>query len=151
MSAIEASCAGFKDMADGTVRFFFDVEPRHASDALELFRVRGTAAALAALKPGQPVALAALRDGHAAIAAEPKAKLGPLCLEAVRYCEMPEFQEWRRTLGAFDLTPEGAKRSILSTCQIASRKDLDATPSAADQFVSHVRTPFMKYMREKHG
>ncbi len=136
MTAIAAAAVSLRTLADGTVRVTVDIEPKDAADAFALFG-----------RPGQPIAVAALRDGFAAVPDKPK--VGPLCLEAVRYCEMPEFQEWRKRRGDLNLTEEGAKATILWDCKIESRKELDANPEAAALFITKVRTPFMKYMRER--
>jgi hypothetical protein len=49
---IEAASAGVKDMADGSLRITFEFEPRHAAEAFALFGPRGRAVAVAALKDG---------------------------------------------------------------------------------------------------
>lgn len=117
MSVIEASAAGFKDMADGTVRFFFDVEPRHAGAALELFRARGT-----------PAALAALKVGHAAVQ-EPELKGGPLAREAGKLDSNPAFLQFAEQHG-FNC----ARWMVLDWCEVQSRRELDHQPEAATRF-----------------
>ena len=130
MSAIEATCAGFKDMADGTVRFFFDVEPRHAGDALTLFRARGTAAALAALKPAHQIDTIPERVESAP---ENERKGGPLAQSAGIICGDMDFQSYALTKG---YTPDrfGACSLIVSDCQILSRRYLDHDPKAAIRY-----------------
>lgn len=56
MTAIAATVSGFRSLADDTVRFQIDVEPRDAEAALRLFSRRGTAIALAALTDQAAVA-----------------------------------------------------------------------------------------------
>jgi hypothetical protein len=80
-----------------------------------------------------------------------RVKVGPLCREAVGYCQMPEFQAWVpvHTASNFGdrINEEGCKKFILSACDIASRRHLDEIPSAADRFISNIRIPFMRYMK----
>lgn len=49
MSVIQATSAGVKDMADGSLRITIEFDPRFAKDAFALFGARGTPVALAAL------------------------------------------------------------------------------------------------------
>ena len=49
MNAIQASSAGVKDMADGSLRITLEFEPRYAKEAYAMFGARGTAIAVAAL------------------------------------------------------------------------------------------------------
>lgn len=145
MSVIEAATAGFKDMADGTVRFFFDVEPRHAGAALELFRARGT-----------PAALAALQVGYAAIPAEPgnaaveKPKGGALAKLAGMWCSDKTFQSWLE-LDHDNAAPNesGAALCLYALCEIESRRQLDHDPAAAERFNRLIRGPYMKWRASK--
>ena len=129
MSAIEATCAGFKDMADGTVRFFFDVEPRHAGDALTLFRARGTAAALAALKPIHQVAAP---EPEPEPEPEPL-KGGTLAQSAGIICGVSLFQDFAWHKGYFR-SPIGARALICEYCKVVSRRELDHVPKAAIRY-----------------
>lgn len=126
MSVIEAAAAGFKDMADGTVRFFFDVEPRHAEDALRLFRARGTPAALAALKVGH----AAKND-----APEPeKPRGGKKAMDAARVCLNPDFQRFAAMHG-FERSADGARDFMCNRCEMESRAELDHREDCQRRFV----------------
>ena len=137
MSVIEAAAAGFKDMADGTVRFFFDVEPRHAGAALELFRSRGT-----------PAALAALQVGYAAVP-EDKPKGGPLSKEAALLCQNPAFQNWLRYFVSGDVhNCEKAAQCVRDLCGVQSRAEFDTDAAAGQRFIEKVRIPFMRDTRE---
>ena len=144
MSVIEASCAGFKDMADGTIRFYFDVEPRNAGAALELFRVRGT-----------PAALAALKQGHAAVsepaAEEPvkaeKPKGGPLSKLAGVWCGRVEFWEWLGDVYGYEVKDKSdAALAVRLMCGVDSRSELDHDQLAAELFNSIIRGPFSKHL-----
>ena len=157
MSLIEAASSGFKSMADGTVRFSFDVEPRHAEAALRLFRVPGTASVLAALVSGaaEPPA------------AKPKPKrerMTPLCEWAVLRCSESSFQEWIRPvyeramggdgMGTGDIATADvggvvayARHAILTICDIQSRKELDTDPGAAMTFDHTIRRPYLAWIK----
>jgi hypothetical protein len=144
MSVIEAATAGFKDMADGTVRFFFDVEPRHAGAALELFRARGTPAALAALQVGYAAADWATNKESLTVE---KPKGGPLSQLAGRWCNDPEFWFWLET------NPDNACHSALGAvaclydiCEIESRAELDHDPIAAEKFNKRIRGPYSEHL-----
>lgn len=146
MSAIEAATAGFKDMADGTVRFFFDVEPRHAGAALELFRARGTPAALAALKVGYAQADAP-KVTEQAQPGEPNAtKLGPLAYWLVLRCNEPEFWMWLESLGYKCQSSSAAGAFVKSILGIESRKDIDGDPAKEECFHRLIRGPYSKWL-----
>jgi hypothetical protein len=49
MSVIQATTSGIKDLADGTLRISFDIDPRFAQEAYKLFGARGSSVAIAAL------------------------------------------------------------------------------------------------------
>ena len=126
MSAIEATCAGFKAMADNTVRFSFDVEPMHAAAALMLFRERGTLVAIAALKPAHLIDTTPERVESAP---ENEHKGGPLAQSAGIICGDMDFQAYALTKG---YTPDqaGARSLICCYCRIDSRRFLDHDPNA---------------------
>lgn len=152
MSVIEAATAGFKDMADGTVRFFFDVEPRHAGAALELFRARGTPAALAALQVGYAQKTDTLGDHvqKTPISIHDKPKGGPLSERAGMWCKDPEFWTWLETdpLNAAN-SPTGAAACIYVLCGITSRIELDHNEIAAEKFHRLIRGPYSKYLQAR--
>ena len=153
MSAIEAATAGFKDMADGTVRFFFDVEPRHAGAALELFRARGTPAALAALRVGY-LAVDEPKVTEQAPEPEPiatKPKGGVLARLAGMWCADPEFWGWINSTTHNGImwptaTAVDAADFVREICGVDSRAELDNSVSAARLFHSCIRGPFSKYL-----
>lgn len=136
MTALAGASAGVKDMADGSLRITIEFEPKDAKAAFELFGSRGT-----------PIAVAALKVGFAAVKDEPpaeKVKVGPLCREAVGYCEMPEFHQWARASGK-----ASARIEILERCGVLSRKELDTQPTAGQRFIEQIRIPFMHYMKTR--
>lgn len=115
MTAIEASSAGVRDMADGSLRITLEFEPRHAREAYALFGARGT-----------PVAVAALKVGHAAVQ-EPKG--GPLAREAGKLDSNPAFLQFAEQHG-FNC----ARWMVLDWCEVQSRRELDHQPEAATRF-----------------
>jgi hypothetical protein len=138
MTAIAGASAGVKDMADGTLRITIEFDPKDAKSAYELFGARGT-----------PVAVAALKVGYAAVQEPERAKVGPLCREAIGLCQMPEFQGWLDSREWLLAGEDGAKAFILAACQIESRKELDASAYAGNLFVNDVRLPFMRWMKAR--
>lgn len=135
MSAIEASSAGVRDMADGSLRITLEFEPRHARDAYALFGSRGTPVAVAALKPasGKP---------------EPP-KGGTLAQWVAIRCSDAHFQAWlhARWPKQWDEAPgkteaEWAASVVRAVCAIESRKELDNDPQAAARFHKLIRGPY---------
>jgi hypothetical protein len=121
MTVIQASSAGVKDMADGSLRITFEFEPRHAKDAYALFGARGTS-----------VAIAALKDGHETVK-EPELKGGDLAKAAGMLDTNPRFREYAEWYGT---TP---RKLVLEKCGVSSRKELDHNPEAAGKFQALMR------------
>lgn len=85
---------------------------------------------------------------------EPKerVKVGPLCREAVGYCEMPEFRLWiNKTDGSYIADVAEAKQWILELCGVESRKELDTSPGAGAVFTGNIRVPFMRWMKQRQA
>lgn len=141
MSIIQASSAGIKDMADGSLRITFEFEPRHAKEAYSMFGARGTACAVAALT----VVAATKAAQQEAIQAEPKTPAGELCIMAATFCKSPLFWEWVSNSQNDCRTEAHAKDFILGVCVIGSRKDLDTDKYAATRFHTLIREPFMAW------
>jgi hypothetical protein len=80
-------------------------------------------------------------------------KRGPLCIEACEYCKDKDFQRWAHERADLNGAPSeaNAKDVILSFCGVDSRKQLDASPVAAEKFRALVRAPFMRWQREQRG
>lgn len=138
MSVIQASSAGVRDMADGSLRITLEFEPRHAKDAYALFGTRGT-----------PVAVAALTQESAQEQAQnemigEKPKGGPLAKLAGMWCKDENFLKW---VCAYD--EEHAARFIRCTCAINSRSELDSNPGAAILFNENIRIPYMEWLQGK--
>jgi hypothetical protein len=134
MTAIQASSAGIRDMADGTLRVTLEFEPRHAKEAFALFGIRGTQVAVAALKDGTYLEKPP---------EPPKEKVGALCKLAVQWCQDDAFQIWAQVQDE-----EAAKQFILATCECLSRKELDENMQCGDTFNRDIRMPYMKFLKE---
>lgn len=78
---------------------------------------------------------------------------GPLCREACDLCANESFQKWIIAAADFRCDPSEAlaRTVILGWCGIESRKDLDTVATAASKFVTLVRGPFMRYMRNNRA
>jgi hypothetical protein len=138
MSAIEATTAGYKDMADNTLRITLEFEPRHAAAALALFGPRGT-----------PVAVAALKIPTAAPAEKPKG--GELAQWVAMRCQEAGFQRWAQDTfpqqweAAPGDTPTAWAASVVrAVCGIESRAELDTDEAAAGRFHALIRGPFSR-------
>ena len=140
-AVIEASSAGVKDMADGSLRITFEFEPRHAAEAFALFGPRGRA-----------VAIAALKDGAAKVAEPEKPKGGEWAKLAGMWCADPDFHAFLNQTYPEDDHVENAEHAamaIRSYCGIDSRAQLDADPLALEMFNTFFRTPFMAWMKQR--
>lgn len=169
MSLIEASSSGFRSMADGTVRFSFDVEPRDAEAALRLFRTPGTPAVIGRLvAPPSPLPEPSAQQAEPVAApAKPKSgkrvRMRPLCEWAVYRCGEEPFQRW--IVGIYDRWlggdgtgtgdvspadvggPEGfASHAIKVICEVESRKELDDEP-AKTLFLVDVMEPYARWLK----
>lgn len=157
MTALEATSARVRTMADGTLRAELDFEPRFAAAA---FRLLGA--------PGQPVAVAALKT-KAQQQDSDKPKGGPLAKLAGQWCASDKFLRWARPVydrhmggdgsGWGDVTPEdfgGAstgqrgylRHVVLVLCGVESRAMLDHDTAAADRFHQLIREPFAEYLKD---
>lgn len=141
MSAIQASSAGVKDMADGSLRITFEFDPRYAKDAYALFGARGTSCAIAALTQA-----ASTQAARKETIQEPKERAGVYRIMACKFSKDVKFHEWLNTIGYSGVTAEGqARAAILDICNITSRKDLDSSDEARHAFLTQVRTPFFDW------
>ena len=147
MSALEASSAGIKDMADGSLRITIEFDPRFAKEAFALFGARGTPLAIAALKVGYAAA-----DNQVTFKKEDgeKPKGGALAKLAGMWCNDPLFWEWLET-DPLNCAPgsTGAALCLYDICGIKSRVELDNDPQAAERFHRLIRGPYSKYMAAK--
>ena len=148
MSAIEATTVKCATLVDGTLRVTLDIEPSNAQKAFTLFG-----------SPGRGVAVAALKDGRAAIErADPPAPkppktddqmanwhhLGPLCRAAIQWGSSPDFQAF---IGVKDA--DAAEQHIKTVCRVESRKEFDADESAGRRFKHFIAGPYQKHMQAR--
>lgn len=141
MSAIEAASVGVRTMADGTLRVTVDIEPSNAQAAFALFG-----------SPGTPIALAALKVGHASII-EPEIKPdnpkgGELAKLAGMWCEKPDFQQWARDTYSSAHTVKSSHLAadwMRGLCDIKSRAELDSDQASAEIFHRMIRGPYLKH------
>lgn len=78
----------------------------------------------------------------------PKARNGPLCIEAIDYCRNTLFQRWVQQEHGMDADEANAKDFILHTCEVDTRKALDTDPDAGAAFINLVRVPFIHWQQE---
>ena len=142
MSAISAAAMRVKTMADGSLRIEVEVEPADAQAAFALFG-----------RPGAPMALAALVEGHAAVK-EPEAekpKGGERARWVAMRCAEPEFQRWLlRTFPEYGgvswaSLQEGAAQMVRDICGVSSRAELDADTYVAQQFDTLIRKAWQEH------
>lgn len=152
MSVIAAASVGIKTMADGTLRITCDIEPVNAQAAFLLFG-----------SPGTPMALAALKVGHAAKSGESaseqsaqqqsgterdKPKGGALAKLAGMWCADFMFRQWvGHETNRTDITEEDAADFVRARCGVKSRAALDSNEHAARRFQQLIREPFMAWAR----
>jgi len=149
MAVIEAASAGVKDMADGSLRITFEFEPRHAADAFALFGPRGRAVAIAALKDG---AAAITSESASEVKEKQQPKGGEWAKLAGMWCADPEFWLFLNHTYPNDDRVENDKEAALSLrvhCDIGSRAELDHDPAALDLFNLKIRRPYMKWMQAR--
>ncbi len=122
MTVIEASSGTYRSRVDGTIVLQVEISPIHRADALALFGM-----------PGTPLALAALKVGHAAKSDEPaeKPKGGTLAQSAGIISGEPKFKQFAETAGFHD-----PAQYIRHFCGITSRVELDHKPEAARYFAT---------------
>ena len=139
MSAIEASSVRVSTLADGTLRLSVDIEPMHAQAAFALFG-----------KPGQPLALAALKPASSAPAPE-QPKGGTLAQWVAMRCQEAAFQRWlqdtfpQQWQDAHGTKPvEWAASVVRAVCAVESRAELDSDKFAASRLHALIREPYNK-------
>ena len=139
-AVIEGASVSVKTMADGTLRLTVDVEPVNAQAAFALFGA-----------PGRAIALAALKDGSAAVK-EPvpeKPKGGEWAKMAGMWCADPDFWRFCGTQwGEVITNSESASVLMREMVGIASRSELDHDEAALRRFNAVVRQPFMAWMKK---
>lgn len=144
MSIIEGASVSVKTMSDGTLRLSIDIEPRNAQAAFALFGA-----------PGRAVALAALKDGSAAVTEKPVSeapKGGQWAKLAGMWCSDPDFWAFLNQQFPADTPVENAEHAGMSVrvhSGVKSRADLDHSREALELFNLYIRRPFQKYMQAR--
>jgi hypothetical protein len=161
MSIIEATSGTYRSRVDGTIVLSVEISPIHAKEALELFGM-----------PGTSIALAALKDGHAAVSDKrtgdnldviqgrhfvvgipelpisDKPGQGPLCKWLVLRCKEPQFWEWM--MGSPNgLNEQSATNRVKDILGIESRKELDGDQHLEDKFHKLIRIPYSKWLERR--
>ena len=147
-AVIEGSSVSVKTMSDGTLRLSIDIEPRNAQAAFALFGAPGRAVALAALKDGA----AAIPSESASEVKEKQQKGGEWAKLAGMWCADSEFWTWlnyERGFGGRVSNPDAAAIALRELCGIASRIELDTDTAALARFNKEIRHPFMKWMQAR--
>jgi len=138
MSAIPAASVSMKTMADGTLRFTFDIEPKDAQDAFRLFA-----------SPGTPVAIAALKTGFAAVPAakEEPEPARPLSKWLAIRCKEELFQSWLCVQDYNAANEENAAECVKEMMGIASRKEIDGNAVLEERFHRLIRIPYAEWIK----
>lgn len=141
MSAIPAVSRTIKTMADGTLRLTIDIEPAHAQDAFALFGAGNVS-----------MALAALNVGVAIPEPEPEPLKGStLAKLAGQLVRNPDFWSWAASCDATVQDMLSADAWLKRRCGIASKKELDHDPKAAERFHWNIRLKFVAWQQRQEG
>lgn len=131
-----------KTMADNTMRIFFDIEPRYAALAFQLFGMTGTPVAIARIMPE-----VAVQQSRQETIADSRPKGGELCKLAAQFCNSEQFRAWMRLkYDPMPVTADDAATIIKKVCGITSRAYLDHDPVAAARFHEVFRNPYRAYL-----
>jgi hypothetical protein len=152
MSIIEATSGTYRSRVDGTIVLSVEISPIHAKEALELFGM-----------PGTSIALAALKDGHAAVSDKPftypvgsvipadknlNPKIGPIAYWLILRCKEPQFWAWM--MGSPNgLNEQSATNRVKDILGIESRKELDGDQHLEDKFHKLIRIPYSKWLESR--
>ena len=139
MSAIEGATVNLRTMADGTLRITIDVEPGSAQAAFALFGA-----------PGTPVALAALRVGHAVPPDEPaEPKGGPLSQWLAQRCDESRFRDW--VVHGFNLPARidsvEASRVVCEFIGVFRKREIDGDQYAPTRLKELVMQPYSEWLK----
>ena len=142
MTIIEGAAMRCRTMADGSLRIEVEIEPRNAQAAFALFGA-----------PGLAIALAALKDGSAAVKEpEPeKPKGGEWAKLAGMWCAEPDFWLWLNEsfrMLTIVASEKSAADVVKSVCGISSRSQLDHSEVALVKFKAQIRAPFVEWMKK---
>jgi hypothetical protein len=149
MTVIQASSAGVRDMADGSLRITLEFDPRHAKDAYALFGTRGTPVAVAAITQE-----AAQEQAQKETIESDKPKGGPLAKLAGIWCTEPSFWAWANLSTIHGYTDDivdsdDAAKFVRVVSGVDSRSELDHNPDASRIFNEKIRLPYMEWLQGK--
>ncbi len=143
MTAISAAAMTVRTMADGSLRITVEVEPQDAQKAFALFG-----------KPGAPMALAALAEGHAAVK-EPEPKGGERAKWVAMRCKEESFRNWAfswwpalsREVAPHLSDEEAVAEIVRKVCGVKSRAELDTDGPTGRKFDALVRKPWFEFVQ----
>lgn len=149
MSAIAASSARCKTMADGTLQLTVNIEPTDAIKAFTLFSAPGTALAIAALVPDHKRAPEPETEPEPIKGGQIARWLGIRCGEA-------EFTQWladqwpKQFAEAHGSSPrEWAASCIRAVCCVESRAEFDNDIEAERRFHKRIREPWVAHQQSR--
>lgn len=131
-SVIEASSAGVKDMADGSLRITFEFEPKDAADAFALFGTRGRAVGVAALIDGRTQINSEEESEHITPEEPEKLKGGALARLAGQWCKDKKFEEYWKDRYVYGGVLENPTTNdfIKWLCGVNEKKEIDHNEEA---------------------
>lgn len=138
IEAISRGCKG--TLSDGTIRYVFDIAPKDAASAAELFGM-----------PGSPVVLARLTQDAAIEAAQAETiaavlKGGGLARWAGILCNDPMYWKWLSEqadhLKIVISNSVDARMRTIEICGVMSRVELDHDRQAGITFREQIMAPF---------
>ena len=144
MSAIEGASVRIKTMSDGTLQLTINIEP---VDAIRAFTLFGA--------PGTPVALAALKVGHAMASDEPVAapepKGGPLSQWLAQRCNEPVFRKWAyaEIRGFSNVHPDYFDTGICSLIGVNRKREIDSDQYAPTRLKTLVMQPYAEWLKKR--
>ena len=144
MSAIEGATVKVGTLVDGTLRVTIDFHPTVRNEAFALFG-----------GPGTPVAVAALRAGHAMASDEPVAapepKGGPLSQWLAQRCNEPAFREWAyaEIRGFSNVDSDYFDTGICSLIGVKRKREIDSDKFASVRLKTLVMQPYADWLKTR--
>ena len=141
MSAIEGASVRIKTMSDGTLQLTINIEP---VDAIRAFTLFGA--------PGTPVALAALKVGHALKSDQPvEPKGGPLSQWLAQRCNEVAFRDWAGHVitGFAHQPPEHISAAICAAVGVNRKREIDGDKFAPTRLKTLVMQPYAEWLKKR--
>lgn len=145
MSALQATSAGVKDMADGSLRITLEFDPRYAKDAFALFGSRGTPVAIARLTQE-----AAQEHAQKETVADSEPKGGFLSQWLAMRENEPEFWLFieSKINNAVSINDVGTCDEVVKRLLgIISKREIDNYKEVEARFHSMIRLPYADWLR----